>query len=538
MALLVHTGDEKAVIGQHPELQKLGNPLLLRKALEKGCKVIMAHCATMGKNRDLDFKGEPKPLVENFDLFLRMMEEKKYEGLLFADISAITQFNRMKYISKLLEKKEFHHRLVNGSDYPLPLVPMLTMTMPFESGKLITEEERVFLNEIQLINPLLFDFVLKRTLRGPKGEKFSDCIFVRNKRLGLFEDNQLEKKTPSVNLQKVFIWDTLPPCETWAEKQAHKYANRMKKYYKEKLLENKALKVAICGRPTIFHTEFPYWLWDTNYKMRLRDVVTEWSTSSEHPNFSFLLVQVLIQFFQHFGGDSNQVQRVLDNPSNRKKTLSDEPIESGGEGEEKEGKGVITFMKKYTTDLIWTGYNKLRGNKDSNSFNSPSTSAPSTSSSSNKNNSATSSVAPLFSPSILSKMRKDEEDSEEQSEERLEESITFTSEEDSDNFEEFEEEQIGVQSFGELEELQFDWQEIPEEDKRANALELKRELKIVEPNREIRKEEKREEDEYDKKTAAVKDQIAEEVEDVIEERYKQESGKEGKEKNAEEEERF
>ena len=30
-----------------------------------------------------------------FDLFLRLMDEPKYVGLLFGEISAITQFNRM-----------------------------------------------------------------------------------------------------------------------------------------------------------------------------------------------------------------------------------------------------------------------------------------------------------------------------------------------------------------------------------------------------------------------------------------------------------
>ena len=50
MVLLVHTGEEKAVIS-HDELQKFGNPLLLRKPLDLGVKIIMAHCASLGQNR-------------------------------------------------------------------------------------------------------------------------------------------------------------------------------------------------------------------------------------------------------------------------------------------------------------------------------------------------------------------------------------------------------------------------------------------------------------------------------------------------------
>jgi mannonate dehydratase len=42
----------------------------------------------------------------------------------------------------------------------------------------ISADERRYLSEIFQYNPLLFDFVLKRTLRHPEsGEKFSSLIF-------------------------------------------------------------------------------------------------------------------------------------------------------------------------------------------------------------------------------------------------------------------------------------------------------------------------------------------------------------------------
>ena len=34
--------------------------------------------------------------MHNFDLFLRLMDEKRYEGLVFGEISAMTQFNRSR----------------------------------------------------------------------------------------------------------------------------------------------------------------------------------------------------------------------------------------------------------------------------------------------------------------------------------------------------------------------------------------------------------------------------------------------------------
>jgi uncharacterized protein len=49
VVLLSHAGEEKAVDSQR--FQRLGNPLLLRRALECGVRVIIAHCASLGKNK-------------------------------------------------------------------------------------------------------------------------------------------------------------------------------------------------------------------------------------------------------------------------------------------------------------------------------------------------------------------------------------------------------------------------------------------------------------------------------------------------------
>jgi len=89
--LLSHAGEEKAVEAE--EDQRLGNPLHLRRPLDHGVKVIAAHCAGLGENPDLDHPD--RRLVPNFQLFMRLMEQKRYEGLLFGDISAMTQRNRL-----------------------------------------------------------------------------------------------------------------------------------------------------------------------------------------------------------------------------------------------------------------------------------------------------------------------------------------------------------------------------------------------------------------------------------------------------------
>ncbi|HUN55850.1 MAG TPA: amidohydrolase family protein [Smithella sp.] len=178
MTLLVHSGEELA-LETHGQ-QYLGNPLLLRRPLDCGVRVIVAHCASSGKNVDLDDPRKRK--VHNFDLFMRLMAEKKYEGLLYADISGTTQFNRMnKTLPVLLNRQYIHARLVNGSDYPLPAINVLIHTANFVKKGYITKDEQKALKEIYDYNPLLFDFVLKRTIRKPGSDHgFSPKLFINN----------------------------------------------------------------------------------------------------------------------------------------------------------------------------------------------------------------------------------------------------------------------------------------------------------------------------------------------------------------------
>ena len=182
LVLLSHGGEEKAV--HAAEDQKLGNPLLLRRALDAGVKVIVAHCAGLGDNEDLD--DPQRRRIHNFDLFLRLMDEKRYEGLVFADISAMTQFNRMlRPLATILKRDDLHERLVNGSDYPLPAINALIRTGALVKQVYLTMAERAYLNEIYNYNPLLFDFVLKRTLKLPgTEERFPSSIFMTNSALG------------------------------------------------------------------------------------------------------------------------------------------------------------------------------------------------------------------------------------------------------------------------------------------------------------------------------------------------------------------
>ena len=182
LILLSHGGEEKAVEAE--EDQKLGNPLLLRRALDHGVKVIVAHCAGLGTNEDLDSKD--RKVIDNFDLFLRLMDEKRYEGLVFGELSAMTQFNRSEKLRTMLAREDLHERIVNGSDYPLPAVNLLIRTRPLVKQGYINVDEADSLKEIYDYNPLLFDFVLKRTLRFPGSSKgFPPSIFMTNPSLSV-----------------------------------------------------------------------------------------------------------------------------------------------------------------------------------------------------------------------------------------------------------------------------------------------------------------------------------------------------------------
>ncbi len=168
--LIVHCGEEKAVKGS--DTQAFGNPLRLRRALDLGVKVVVAHCATIGTDVDDDGK-----LRSSFDLFLKAMAEPRAVDRLYGDISAITQRNRSPAVIRtLLERAELHDRLLHGSDYPLPGVLPLTSSAALARAGLLPRAAVADLDTLREHNPLLFDVVLKRLLSW-QGQAFSPTVF-------------------------------------------------------------------------------------------------------------------------------------------------------------------------------------------------------------------------------------------------------------------------------------------------------------------------------------------------------------------------
>jgi len=161
LPLISHAGLERAVLG--PEAQHFGRPSRLRRALDAGVRVVVAHCASIEE--------------QDFAEFAALMGEARYEKNLFADISAMTQLNRAgPALARVIEEEGWHARLLNGSDYPLPGVMPLFSVGYLASLGLIPVSATGVLKEIRSHNVLLFDFVLKRTLRSA-GRRFAPRIF-------------------------------------------------------------------------------------------------------------------------------------------------------------------------------------------------------------------------------------------------------------------------------------------------------------------------------------------------------------------------
>jgi predicted TIM-barrel fold metal-dependent hydrolase len=106
LPLLIHVGREQTFVNARDELC---DPIHLKVPLDLGVKVIAAHLATTGENN-----GE-----SDYARLRKLFEVEKYKGLLFADISATTQHNRIKSINDWIHDPLFQDRLLNGTDWPL-----------------------------------------------------------------------------------------------------------------------------------------------------------------------------------------------------------------------------------------------------------------------------------------------------------------------------------------------------------------------------------------------------------------------------------
>ena len=153
---------------------ELGNPLLVRAALEHGVRVVVAHCASLGTALDLDLK-RPRE-TPAFELFARLMDEG-WGGRLLGDVSVILQTNRKPEVARrLFTREDWHPRLLHGSDYPLPGIPAAVRLPALVSAGLLDAADAPALDRLREHNPLLFDLALKRLARW-RGAGLSAAVF-------------------------------------------------------------------------------------------------------------------------------------------------------------------------------------------------------------------------------------------------------------------------------------------------------------------------------------------------------------------------
>jgi hypothetical protein len=110
LPLLVHTGRERSFTRAQDELS---DPARLKLPLSLGVKVIAAHAAANGR-----YGGE-----EGLDRLRQLMAA--YPKL-YADISSLTQVNRLGHLPRVMRDPLVRSRLVYGSDWPLQSFPVVS----------------------------------------------------------------------------------------------------------------------------------------------------------------------------------------------------------------------------------------------------------------------------------------------------------------------------------------------------------------------------------------------------------------------------
>ena len=125
--LLCHTGGEKTL----PNIDtRLADPALLVPALERGVTVIAAHCGTRSAPGERCF----------VDTFVRMT--KAHERF-FGDTSALNLPTRAYAWRRILDDAEVRAKLVHGSDWPIPPIPMPGAVGWRRSARLLRETNAI-----------------------------------------------------------------------------------------------------------------------------------------------------------------------------------------------------------------------------------------------------------------------------------------------------------------------------------------------------------------------------------------------------------
>jgi len=115
MPMLIHCGDEKALGNMHPEY---ADPTALlwamRRLREEGKMptVIVAHAATPAL--------WPVTPGRTFRILVGALLGEFADAPLYADLAGLGLFNKAHWLNRLIKMRAIHHKLVYGSDFPIP----------------------------------------------------------------------------------------------------------------------------------------------------------------------------------------------------------------------------------------------------------------------------------------------------------------------------------------------------------------------------------------------------------------------------------
>lgn len=168
--LLAHTGAEHTFRVMPEANQELGNPSKLEPALRAGVQVIMLHSGRDGVEHEPGQDGQRR---SHFERFRQIMAA--YPDHAFGELGAVPYLGTARILDSMIADPSIACRLVDGSDYPNPAIAVINPTgRLLRDGYLRWEGDaddaaaiarKDALDEIYGYNPLLFDFVLKRTIR-------------------------------------------------------------------------------------------------------------------------------------------------------------------------------------------------------------------------------------------------------------------------------------------------------------------------------------------------------------------------------------
>lgn len=140
LPLIVHIGSESSVesCAMYESIAMLEQPLNL------GVKVICAHMALSYEPSHIFKALSRKPKYFNDEYFSLLDMLEKYDNL-YADISAILTPVRAKVLPHLCQQKHIHHKLLYGSDFPVPFcIVFNSYDLTFAKRISIAKEKNTF----------------------------------------------------------------------------------------------------------------------------------------------------------------------------------------------------------------------------------------------------------------------------------------------------------------------------------------------------------------------------------------------------------